>query len=275
LISRRWVAFPQCVEKTSRPRSTSRQTPTRRQRGPRFGSPAEINRPNLTTFFALLEIAPPARTATEKGSQGRLGFKESNQDDDENTVLPDPDGAKKARGYHSLAVANVIQKKIALLGAPGVGKTSLVRQFVQSIFDESYLTTLGVKVDKKQVVIGRQEVTLMVWDVAGAEEHFAVPTSYIRGSAGYLLVVDGSRPDTLDRGLDIIKQVDGEIGRLPFVFVLNKIDLVEGWRIQEADLSAIQARGCPILRTSAKTGVGVEEAFLQLAELVIAPPSSA
>lgn len=172
-------------------------------------------------------------------------------------------------------MATVLQKKIALLGAPGVGKTSLVRRFVESLFDEKYLTTLGVKVDKKQVVVGEQDVLLMLWDVAGAEEHFAVPTSYIRGAAGYLLVVDGTRPDTLERGLDIVEQVEGEIGRLPFVLVLNKIDLVEDWRLREEDLRAVHVRGCPILRASAKTGAGVEEAFLRLAELVIAPPPSA
>jgi small GTP-binding protein len=169
-------------------------------------------------------------------------------------------------------MATVIQKKIALLGAPGVGKTSLVRQFVQSMFDEKYHTTVGVKVDKKQVVVCGQDVTLMLWDVAGAEEHFAVPTSYIRGAAGYLLVVDGTRPETLESGLDIVEQVEREIGRLPFVFVLNKIDLIDDWRIQEADLGAAQARGWPILRTSAQTGAGVEEAFLRLAALVIVPP---
>jgi small GTP-binding protein len=207
--------------------------------------------------------------------QGGLGERHSNEDDDfENAVLPDPGGVKNVNGYQSFAVATVIQKKIALLGVSGVGKTSLVRQFVQSLFDEKYITTLGVKVDKKQVVLGEQDVMLMMWDVAGAEEHFAVPTSYIRGAAGYLLVVDGTRPDTLERGLDIVAQVDGEIGRLPFVFVLNKIDLIEDWRIQEADLSAVQARGCPILRTSARTGAGVEEAFLRLARLVISPSPS-
>ena len=193
-------------------------------------------------------------------------------DDFENAVLPHPGGVENVNGYQSLAVATVILKKIALLGAPGVGKTSLVRRFVQSVFDEKYIMTLGVKVDKKQVVVGEQDVTLMMWDVAGAEEHFGVPTSYLRGVAGYLLVVDGTRPDTLERGLDIVAQVEGEIGRLPFVCVLNKIDLIEDWRILEADLGAVQAQGCPILRTSARTGAGVEEAFLRLAQLVV-PPS--
>jgi small GTP-binding protein len=207
--------------------------------------------------------------------QGGIRGRDSKRDDDdENRVLLDPVSVQKVKDQQSLAVATVIQKKIALLGATGVGKTSLVRQFVESEFNEKYLPTLGVKVDKKQMTVGAQDLMLMLWDVAGAEEHFPVPTSYIRGAAGYLLVADGTRPDTLDSGLDIVDQVEGEIGRVPFVFVLNKTDLVEEWRIQESDLGGIQALGCPILRTSAKTGAGVEEAFLQLAKLVIAHPPS-
>ena len=167
-------------------------------------------------------------------------------------------------------MAAIIQKKIALLGVPGVGKTSLVRRFVQSLFDDKYLTTIGVKVDKKQLNVAGQEMMLMMWDVAGAEEHFAIPSSYIRGAAGYLLVADGTRPDTLERGLDIVAQVDGEIAQLPFVLVLNKADLVDEWRIQDADIAAARL-SCPILRTSAKTGTGVEEAFLELARLLLAP----
>jgi small GTP-binding protein len=77
----------------------------------------------------------------------------------------------------------VIQKKIALLGAPGVGKTSLVRRFVESLFDEKYLTTIGVKVDKKTVQVRGQDVLLMIWDIAGAEESFSVPISLPKISA--------------------------------------------------------------------------------------------
>jgi hypothetical protein len=87
--------------------------------------------------------------------------------------------------------------------------------------------------------------------------------------------VDGARPETVERGLDIIAQVDAEVGRLPFIFVLNKIDLVEDWKVQEADLGPLRARGCPIFRCSAKTGAGVEEAFLELAKLLIAPATAA
>jgi small GTP-binding protein len=156
-----------------------------------------------------------------------------------------------------------------MLGAWGVGKTSLVRLFVQSLFDETYLTTIGVKVDKKQVQVGGTDVQLMLWDVAGSEEHFSVPSSYVRGAAGYLLVVDGTRPETLESGQDIVHQINGDLGPLPFILVVNKVDLVEQWRITDSDLEPIRQQGSPIIRTSAKSGVGVEEAFARLAEAVI------
>jgi small GTP-binding protein len=162
-----------------------------------------------------------------------------------------------------------LQKKVALLGAPGVGKTSLVRRFVESMFDETYLTTIGVKVDKKLVTIGATDVQMMLWDVAGAEENFSVPMSYVRGSAGFLLVVDGTRPETLERGLDLVVEVDRALGPLPHILVLNKIDLTDTWRLDDAALAPAERPGRPIVRASAKTGEGVEAAFLELAQRLI------
>jgi small GTP-binding protein len=163
----------------------------------------------------------------------------------------------------------VIQKKIALLGAPGVGKTSLVRRFVESIFDDRYLTTIGVKVDKKTVSAAGRDVMLMIWDVAGAEESFSVPSSYVRGAAGYLLVVDGTRPETAGAGREIADQVRRDVGDLPFVLVTNKIDLVDAWRLQDADVLPLARSAAGVLRSSALTGEGVEAAFLSLAEALL------
>jgi small GTP-binding protein len=162
----------------------------------------------------------------------------------------------------------VIQKKIVLLGAPGVGKTSLVRRFVQSLFDDTYLTTIGVKVDKKVLQAGGQDVTLMLWDVAGTEEHFSVPPSYVRGAAGYLLVVDGTRPATLGAALDLVGQLRKELATLPAVLVLNKADLVDAWAVDEASVTAT-GWGQPVLRASAKTGTAVEQAFTLLADSLL------
>jgi len=165
----------------------------------------------------------------------------------------------------------VIQKKIALLGAPGVGKTSLVRRFVESLFDDKYLTTIGVKVDKKVVQVGEQHVMLMLWDVAGAEDGFCVPTSYVRGAAGYLLVVDGTRPETAEVGLEIVEQMQRDLGNLPYILVLNKVDLIDDWRVRDSDLEPLVRSGQATIRSSALTGDGVEDAFVQLTQAVLRP----
>ena len=62
----------------------------------------------------------------------------------------------------------MLQKKICLLGAFGVGKTSLTRRFVSSIFSDAYLTTVGVKIDKKTLDVGTTPVSLVIWDIAEA-----------------------------------------------------------------------------------------------------------
>ncbi len=163
----------------------------------------------------------------------------------------------------------MIQKKIAMLGMYTVGKTSLVRQFISSVFDEKYHTTIGVKVDKKVITVREQELTLMLWDIAGAEDYFTVPTSYIRGAAGYLLVIDGTRIETLDRSLDLIAQVESTLGKLPFVALLNKSDLSDAWQVRDEHIAKLTAHGCQAMRCSARTGEGVEMAFHTLAEQIV------
>ena len=163
----------------------------------------------------------------------------------------------------------MIQKKIALLGMYAVGKTSLVKRFISSIFDEKYHTTIGVKIDKKVLKVKDHEVTLMLWDVAGAEDHFSVPMSFIRGSAGYLLVIDGTRVESLHRGLELVAHVESSLGKIPFVAILNKTDLVDRWQLQDEHIQQLAALGCPVIRSSALTGEGVEPAFYTLAERLV------
>jgi small GTP-binding protein len=163
----------------------------------------------------------------------------------------------------------VIQKKIVLLGAASVGKTSLVRRFVSSLFDDKYLTTIGVKVDKKTIRVGGEDAVLMIWDVAGAEEHFSVPTAYARGAAGFVVVADGTRADTFDVAASIVEQMDRDLGPLPLVFVVNKKDLVDAWQADAARLDAMRPRSLAVVTASAKTGEGVEDAFHRLAEAVV------
>ena len=161
----------------------------------------------------------------------------------------------------------MIQKKIVLLGSPGVGKTSLVRRFVESLFDDKYLTTIGVKIDKKVVRIGAGDVTLMLWDIAGAEERFSVPASYVRGAAGVMLVADGTRPETLTEAFEILRQIAQEVGPLPYVLMLNKADLADQWQLDNRDPD-LAGGARAVFRTSAKTGASVDDAFTKLATTV-------
>jgi hypothetical protein len=160
---------------------------------------------------------------------------------------------------------SVIQRKICMLGAFSVGKTCLVRRFVESIFSETYLTTVGVKIDKKTITLPSQTVNLILWDLAGEDDISSLRLSYLRGCAGYVLVADGTRRSTLDVALSIQHRVEGEYGKLPFVMLLNKSDLTEQWATSESDVSELENRGWWLRRSSARTGEAVEEAFNNLA----------
>ena len=121
----------------------------------------------------------------------------------------------------------MIQKKICMVGAFGVGKTSLVARYVHSIFSEKYHTTVGVKIDKKVVPTEAGDVTLVLWDLAGEDALTTVRPAQLRGSSGYILVVDGSRRKTLEVAADLHARVTQAVGPVPFLCVINKADLRE------------------------------------------------
>jgi len=160
----------------------------------------------------------------------------------------------------------VIKKKICMVGAYGVGKTSLVSRFVNSIFSEKYQTTVGVKIDKKVVQHVTGEVTLMLWDLAGEDAVTTVRPAHLKGSAGYILVMDGLRRNTLTVAIDLQGRASEAAGNVPFVCVVNKADVRESWEIQQADLDDLVARGWTVVETSAKTGTAVEELFQTLTD---------
>jgi len=166
----------------------------------------------------------------------------------------------------------MMQKKVCMLGAFAVGKTSLVARYVKSVFSEKYLTTVGVKVDKKDVVVDDRHVSLMLWDISGQDDYQAVQQSYLRGTSGYLLVVDGTRRATLETVSKLQQVVESVAGPVPFVVVLNKADLSQEWQVDERGLMKIADRGWPIVRTSAKTGEGVEETFVKLTRAMLGQP---
>ena len=163
----------------------------------------------------------------------------------------------------------MLQKKICMLGSFSVGKTSLVRRFVESIFSEAYQTSIGVKVDKKVVRANDEDVALVLWDIHGEDVYQKIRMSYLRGMSGYLLVIDGTRRQTLDDALALNERVIQEAGKVPAILVFNKSDLADKWEIDSTRESELTAAGWNIVRTSAKTGDSVEDVFSKLAAAML------
>lgn len=163
----------------------------------------------------------------------------------------------------------MVQKKICMVGAFGVGKTSLVRQFVESLFDERYQTTIGVKIDKKVVEVSGQELTLIIWDLAGEDEGEELRLSYLRGASGYILVVDGCRVATLGRSISIRDRIEKEVGSIPYVIAINKADVRDEWELESGMLEELRRFRPPVFETSAKSGECVEAMFRELSARVI------
>jgi small GTP-binding protein len=158
----------------------------------------------------------------------------------------------------------MIKKKICMIGAVAVGKTSLVRRFVHGTYSERYLTTIGVKVDKKVIEADGAEVTLQLWDLAGEDAFTQLQTAYLRGASGYFVVVDGTRPETLEKAFELHQRARVALGPVPCTFLLNKSDLEPDWGLPPESIAELGKTEGVVARTSAKSGDGVESAFVEL-----------
>ena len=163
----------------------------------------------------------------------------------------------------------MIQKKVCMVGLQGTGKTSMVKRFVHSRFSERYLSTVGVKIDRKPVDVGGAEVTLLLWDIEGRTEENDVPASYLRGAHAVLYVVDGTRRATFEQLPSLRELVRTTVGDVPSLLALNKADLEAEWELTRGDDATLSGAGLHTLRTSAKSGMGVEDAFHWLAKEVL------
>ncbi len=160
--------------------------------------------------------------------------------------------------------------KVCVIGDFAVGKTSTIERFVSNQFSEKYLTTVGVKIDTKEITLNEPaiDLKLVIWDVAGAERFGALEFSYLRGTAGVVLVADGTRSQTVRAALGLREQVIERYGDMPFVFLMNKADLRSSWEVDERKLAEVR-EVCPdVYESSAKTGAAVEDALLRLAERI-------
>ncbi len=157
-------------------------------------------------------------------------------------------------------------KKIVILGHFGVGKTSLIRRFVEDSFSDKYKVTIGVHITKKVVELSADEtISLIIWDLEGTDEVQMIRESYLLGTHGVVFVFDVSRPSTFQNINEDLKIVAEKTPNTPLIVVGNKIDLVINNELQGLLIeNNIEAN----YLTSAKTGDSVNEMFSQLASLL-------
>ena len=163
----------------------------------------------------------------------------------------------------------MIQKKVCMLGAFAAGKTSLVSRYVRNTFSEKYLTTVGVRIERTAVRAGAHELDLILWDLHGEDEFQKVRASYLRGASGCILVVDRTRTSTLDTAMRLHEEVKAALGDVPCLYAVNKTDLGDESEIVNAAIRDLRSRRSVVIATSAKTGLGVEDAFETLVRAMV------
>lgn len=169
---------------------------------------------------------------------------------------------------------------MCMVGDFGVGKTSLIRRFVDRQFSDQYLSTVGVKISRKNIeLLGvkqqeKQDVQLLIWDLEGHTKFKAIAPSYLQGSSGALVVADVSRPETIERLIEHIQLFTSVNPKGAIVIALNKLDLVDEEKLAKmveiAEATAPE-RVLATYTTSAKTGKDVDDIFHKLAYKMVEP----
>ena len=172
--------------------------------------------------------------------------------------------------------SDTMKVKICLVGEGAVGKTSLIRKYVLDEFDDRYISTLGAKITKKELMVESSDngseirIDMTIWDIMG-EKGFRelLKEAYFHGAQGVLAVCDVTRKNTLPDLESWISAIETVTGKLPIQFLANKADLKDQLTFTESELREMSAKhGSPYIFTSAKTGENVDKAFFAIANAI-------
>ena len=153
-------------------------------------------------------------------------------------------------------------KKVCILGAGGVGKSSLIQRFLSGVFDEACQTNVGAKIDKIVVDVDRDKVQLMLWDIQGEDRVSPGFLNYLKGASAIIYVVDGTRLETLVTAMEYRQETEKYFGcARPSMMLFNKSDLAKQWEISSVMISDVETVGLFAMLTSCLEGSGVHTAF--------------
>ncbi|MBE9160960.1 MULTISPECIES: Rab family GTPase [Microcoleaceae] len=171
-----------------------------------------------------------------------------------------------------------ISKKMCMIGDFGVGKTSLIRRFVDRQFSDEYLSTVGVKISSKIITLEniKQQANitakLLIWDLEGHTKFKGIAPTYLQGASGVLIVADVSRTETVERISEHIKLFSSVNPKGLIIIALNKIDLIDEEKLAmlvEISHAIAKDKVIAVYTTSAKTGQDVDEIFHKLAYTMV------
>ena len=174
----------------------------------------------------------------------------------------------KTRG--GVLPAGEYSNKLILTGDYQVGKTSLIKRFIENSFTNSYISTLQVEISKKTMEVSEEtKVNFIIWDIAGQRK--TIKPNFYTGANAAFMVVDRTRKETLENINTWYDEIKTTVkAKIPVVLVGNKTDMVDSIVVSEEELKEFaQKRGFHYIMTSAKTGENVNDAFLYVAYKVM------
>lgn len=165
---------------------------------------------------------------------------------------------------------NVFYKKVCVMGGYAVGKSSLLRRYVNNIFRANYTGTLGVHLYRRNFHCSSGTYNMFFWDLSGINPTRELERSYLHGAASAMIVVDMTRPDSLAEVEPLTTLWRELYPEKTLVLAANKIDAHKKIMVEDETIQELGARlNCPVAFTSAKTGEGVETAFNLMVEALM------
>jgi len=161
-------------------------------------------------------------------------------------------------------------KKVCILGARAVGKSSLIKRFLSAKFSDGYSATVGANIEKIVLDIDGDRVQLMLWDIQGEDRAGQAFTHYLKGASALIYVVDGTRLGTLEAAMELRKEAEDHLGcKPPSIMLFNKSDLAKRWEISSSMINDVESDGIFALLTSANEGSGVNTAFNLITRVIL------
>ena len=164
---------------------------------------------------------------------------------------------------------NVETFKIILVGESGVGKTSIITQFIDEIFQQDQQSTIGGTFSNKTLKCDNRYLKLEIWDTAGQERYRSVTNMFYKDSNAAILVYDITSKYSFEELRDYwAEQIKNTAPKeIILVVVGNKSDLIESQNVDEGEAREVAKKlNALFLETSAKNQSGINDLFIQIAK---------